>query len=101
MNVLGTQCDENRRMEFKEILQLNLNTICRLSGFRLVNPFSVVRICRLVNLDLFHGHVWVHGGGLLNGLCQGLVVIDGFPVALNRHFLQKQFSGKCVEDYLS
>ena len=41
----------------------------------------------LVNLYFLHCEVRVHGGCLLDGLSQGLVVVDGVAVALNGHLL--------------
>ena len=40
-----------------------------------------------MDLDLFDGHVWVHGCGLLDGLGEGLLVIDRLTVGLNSHLL--------------
>ena len=40
-----------------------------------------------MDLDLFDGHVWVHGCGLLDGLGEGLFVIDRLTVGLNSHLL--------------
>ena len=40
-----------------------------------------------MDLDLFDCHVWVHGCGLLDGLGEGLLVIDRLTVGLNSHLL--------------
>ena len=88
-------------MEFKEILQLNLNTICRLSGFRLVNPF-------FSSPDLSFGESRSFPRSCLGSWRWP----PGWPVPGPRRdrwvprrsessLSAKQFSGKCVEEYLS
>ena len=51
---------------------------------------DLVVLRRLVDFDLLHCEVWIHGGGLLDRLGQGLVVIDGIAVRLDRDLQDAQ-----------
>jgi len=51
---------------------------------------SLVVLRGLIDLDLFDGEVWVHGGGLLDGLRQGFVVVDRIAVRLDRDLKRRE-----------
>ncbi len=52
-----------------------------------VLDLHAVRLRCLVDLDLLHCHVGVHGGRLLDGLGKSFVVVDGLAIALDGHLL--------------